>query len=267
MPKILVSNINIYYELVGDGNETLVLVNGLADDVESWGEQIDDFLDAGFRVLKIDNRGIGKSDTPVGPYTTALMASDIKAVVDELNITNFHMLGVSMGGMIAQEYALNYQEDLKSLILACTYAAPGPFCLRMFKIWEELAPDKGVPFIMREVTLWAFTQSFFENRPDDLAAFEKEMSEMTQSVDAYLAQLSAICTHDTVDRLSQITVATMTLAGEEDILIPVALSRYLHERLPNSQWRETPGGHACLWETPKPFNEKVLTFLKGNSID
>ena len=86
------------------GPETVVLVNGLADDLETWVYQADDLLAAGYRVLRFDNRGVGQTSKPAGPYTTRLFAQDTKALVDALGITGFHLLGTSMGGMIAQEY-------------------------------------------------------------------------------------------------------------------------------------------------------------------
>jgi 3-oxoadipate enol-lactonase len=263
MPTASVNGIDINYQLEGDGPETIVLVNGLADDLETWVLQMDALLGAGYRVLRFDNRGIGRSSAPAGEYTTALFAQDTKALVDELGITGFHLLGVSMGGMIAQEYALAHPGDLRSLTLACTYAAPGPFCSRMFAMWAELAPEHGVPFVMRDVTLWAFTVPFFEEREDELREFEAEMERMPQSVPAYLAQLHSIREHDTTARLGEIQVPTLVLAGEEDILIPVALSRRLHEGIPGSTWATTAGGHACLWEHPDPFNQAVLRFLEG----
>src|SRR5882672_5511128 len=106
MPIANVNGTEISYRLEGDGPETIVLVNGLADDLETWVLQMEDLLGAGYRVLRFDNRGVGQSDTPAGPYTTAQFASDTKALVDELGLSGFHLVGVSMGGMIAQEYAI-----------------------------------------------------------------------------------------------------------------------------------------------------------------
>jgi len=263
MPVASVGGIDINYKLEGEGDETIVLVNGLADDLESWAFQMDDLLAAGYRVLRFDNRGIGASSAPAGPYTTAQFAQDAKALVDALGIADFHLVGVSMGGMIAQEYAIAHPDDLRSVTLACTYAAPGPFCSRMFAMWADMAPRLGVPFVMRDVTLWAFTLPFFEDEEETLLEFEADMAAMTQSVDAYLAQLHSIQSHDTTDRLGGIAVPTLVLAGEEDILIPVALSRRLQEGIAGSQWATTPGGHACLWEKPAPFNRAVLDFLAG----
>lgn len=261
MPVARVNDIDVNYKLEGDGPETIVAVNGLADDLETWAFQVEDFLAAGYRVLRFDNRGIGASSKPAGPYSSRMLADDAKALVDSLGVTGFHLMGVSMGGMIAQEYALAYGADLRSATFACTYAAPGPFCSRMFDMWAGIAPVLGVPYVMRDVTLWAFTVPFFDQRGEELAEFETAMRYMDQPIHAYLAQLAVIQQHDTTSRLSQIAVPTLVLAGGEDILIPVSLSRQLHELVPGSTWATTKGGHACLWEHPAEFNQIFLEFV------
>lgn len=262
MPMARVHDIDLHYELDGEGEETIVLINGLADDVETWFAQLDDFTSSGYRVLRIDNRGIGASSKPAGPYSSRMLADDAKELVDQLGITGFHLMGVSMGGMIAQEYALAYPGDLRTATFGCTYAAPGPFCSRMFAMWADMAPVLGLPFVMRDVTLWAFTLPFFTDHGEDLAEFETAMRYMDQPVHAYLAQLAVIQNHDTTARLGEITVPTLVLAGEEDILIPVALSRQLHDAIPGSEWATTKGGHACLWEHPAEFNQTYLDFVR-----
>lgn len=261
MPTASVNGIDINYKLEGEGPETIVLINGLADDLETWVLQMDDFLGAGYRVLRFDNRGVGQTSKPEGPYTSRMLADDAKALVDELGLRYFNLMGVSMGGMISQEYALNYGGDLRTLTLACTYAAPGPFCSRMFAMWHDMAPVNGVPFIMRDVTLWAFTVPFFEEREDEAKEFEAEMAAMDMSVEAYLAQLNVIQTHDTTGRLDQISTPTLVLAGEEDILIPVSLSKRLREQIPGADWSTTKGGHACIWEHPGEFNRTYLDWI------
>jgi 3-oxoadipate enol-lactonase len=267
MAVATINDISINYKLEGDGDEAIVLINGLADDLETWAYQVDDFLAAGYRVLRLDNRGIGASSKPAGPYSSRMLADDAKALVDLLGITDFHLMGVSMGGMIAQEYALAYGSDLRSVTFGCTYAAPGPFCSRMFSMWQDMAPVLGVPFIMKDVTLWAFTVPFFEQREAELAEFEQAMRYMDQPVHAYLAQLAVIQQHDTTARLGQITTPTLVLAGEQDILIPVSLSRELQEAVPGAEWATTPGGHACLWEYPAEFNQAFLAFVKRHGRD
>jgi 3-oxoadipate enol-lactonase len=267
MATATVNGIDIHYQLEGDGPETIVLINGLADDLETWVLQVDDLLAAGYRVLRFDNRGVGSTSKPAGPYSSRLLADDAKALVDSLGITGFHLMGVSMGGMIAQEYALAYPGDLRSTTFACTYAAPGPFCSRMFAMWADMAPVLGVPFVMRDVTLWAFTVPFFTGRGDELAEFETAMAYMDQPVHAYLAQLAVIRGHDTTSRLGQLRVPSLVLAGEQDLLIPVALSRELHDAIPGAAWATTRGGHGCLWEFPAEFNKTFLDFVRQHGKD
>ena len=182
MPFAAVNGIDVHYRIAGAGLETIVLVNGLADDLDTWAFQEAELTEAGYRLLMFDNRGIGQTSKPAGPYSSRLLADDAKALVDHLGITGFHLLGVSMGGMIVQEYALAYPEDLRSVIMACTYAAPGPFCSRMFAMWADAAPVLGIPFVMRDVTLCAFTTEFFSDRPGELAQFETAMKYMDQPV-------------------------------------------------------------------------------------
>lgn len=265
MPIAHINGIDVNYELEGDGPQTVVLINGLADELETWAYQLPALLEAGYRVLRFDNRGIGRSDKPAGPYSSQLLADDAKALVDALGLSDFHLMGVSMGGMIAQNYALSYGSDLRSLTLACTYAAPGPFCSRMFSLWAETARVMGVPTVMRDVTLWAFTLDFFRTREDELAEFETAMRYLDQPVHAYLAQLAVIQEHDATEQLERLSaIPTLVLAGEEDILIPTRLSRDLSELIPGSTFRTTPGGHGCIWEHPDEFNSAFVGFLLEN---
>jgi 3-oxoadipate enol-lactonase len=227
MPDAFVNGITINYLVdneVGTAG-TIVLINGLADDLYSWDFQIPALVDAGYRVLRFDNRGIGATDTPEGPYTSKLLADDA------------------------------------SLTLACTYGAADPFCQQMFAMWGDLAQGLGVPFVMRDVALWAFTGSFFEERPEEAVEFGDAMASLEMSLDAYLSQLNVIQQHDALPRASQISAPTLVLAGEEDILIPVRLSARLRDAIPGAQWATVPGGHACLWESPDAFNTAFINFL------
>lgn len=268
MPTARINGITLNYQIDGpDGApETIVLINGLADDLESWGFQIPALVEAGFRVLRFDNRGIGKSDAPAGAYSSRMLADDAKAFVDLLGITNFHLMGVSMGGMIAEEYAIAYGNDLKSLTLGCTYGKADAFCQTMFAMWADLAKLTSVPFVMRDVALWAFTGPFFSDRPTEAAEFSAAMAALPMSLDAYLSQLAVIQDHDATDRLASISVPTLVVAGEEDILIPVRLSRQLQQAIPGAAWATVPGGHACLWESPDPFNATFIDFVRAQSL-
>ncbi len=120
LPTAHVNGINIDYSDVGNGR-TLILVNGLGGTKRLWRRQTRLFKKY-FRTITFDNRGVGKSDRPVGPYTIKMMADDTVGLMDYLRIERAHILGESMGGMIAQELAINHPERVDKLVLACTYA-------------------------------------------------------------------------------------------------------------------------------------------------
>ena len=111
---------------------------------------------------------------------------------------------------------------------------------------------------MRDVELWAFTGPFFNERPADASEFAAAMASLDMSLEAYLAQLAVIQKHDAIGRVGKIASPTLVLAGEEDILIPVRLSKQLQEAIPGARWATTPGGHACMWETPDAFNSTFV---------
>jgi len=167
-----------------------------------------------------------------------------------------------MGGMIAQRYALHYPDGIVSLTLACTYASPNLFCQRMFSMWADTAAVMGVPHVMRDVLLWCFTQDLYNERRENLEEFEEAMRFMTMSVPAYLAQLAVIQNFDTTKELDKLpNVPINVLVGEEDILIPVSLSKELHKLIPKSTWTAVKGGHGCCLEFPNEFNHAIVEFL------
>ncbi|MES2433018.1 MAG: alpha/beta hydrolase [Pseudomonadota bacterium] len=267
MPKAHVNGIDINYRFDGSETaaETIVLVCGLGDDINSWDFQMPALLDAGFRVLRFDNRGIGGSDRPAGPYSSKLLCEDTKALVDFLGLNKFHLLGFSMGGMTVQEYALAYPGDLKSAIFGSTYAKADTYCQMRFSLWGDIAAAVGVPAAMRDAALCLFTIPFFEDRPDDLAAFTAGMAQLDMSSEDFLAQLAAVQTHDAASRLDQIAVPSLVMAAVDDILIPLPLSKRLHGAIAGAKWATVPGGHACLWENPEPFNKVIVDFFKSNA--
>src|SRR5690242_7924462 len=170
MPTTHANGIEINYEVYGDG-EPLLLINGLADDLSYWGYMIDD-LKQHYKVIIFDNRGIGATEKPAGPYTTEQMAADAHGLLDALGIDRVHVLGVSMGGMIAQEFALAYPDRVLKLLLCCTCSEASAANLRLYRIWQETAPVLGLPQMMKEVLLWCFSPEFFQDHPE--AALETE---------------------------------------------------------------------------------------------
>ena len=260
MPTVSANGLEVAYRLDGEGAETVLLINGLADEKESWGLQAGALIEAGFRVLSLDNRGVGGTTKPAGPYTTRQMADDAKAVVDALGIGEIHVLGFSMGGMIAQEYALAYGDTLRSLVLYATYAEPGPYCLRLFDIWETLARSNGMEAAMRVGLMFCFTPAFYEDRAA-AGELDDAVSTLNMTEESFLGQLAALQQHDAADRLGGIGVPTLVLANEDDILIPPIQSRRIHDRMAGAEWLTVPGGHAGCSEFPESFNAAVLDFV------
>ncbi|QIW96898.1 hypothetical protein AMS68_002416 [Peltaster fructicola] len=267
MPLANINSISINYEFqraARDSSQTVVLVNGLADDLNTWDLQVPALAEAGYSVLRYDNRGIGRSASPAGPYTSQMLADDLHALLKHTGTTRFHLIGVSMGGMIAQTYALSYPNgstladghEMLSVSLCCTYAEPTNFCSRMFDLWADMAVRMSIQDVMKDVILWCFTVSFFRTRTSDLIEIDQAMEQLSMSQEAYLAQLNVIRTFDTTESLKQLHVQqqalgnldkskVLVLAGEEDILIPTQLSRELHELLAGSNWKTVRGGHGC----------------------
>jgi pimeloyl-ACP methyl ester carboxylesterase len=255
----------MYYQVEGDGPNTLVLVNGVGDPLEGWANQTADFLAAGLRLVTFDNRGVGRSGQPPGPYTSAQMAADLHEVVTAAGCDDFHLCGVSMGGVIAQEYALAHPERLRSLILASTFAAADPFTRAAFLTWSEVAEAAGMPMMMRAQAPWIFSPAFYAQSPGRVEELIAEAAESTQPAAAFAAQMAALVDHDARDRLPALTTPTLVLAAADDIIIRPALSRQLLDMLPNAAWREVPGGHAAFWENPGPWNQAVIKFVQTQS--
>src|SRR5579871_378234 len=145
MVKARVGDIMVNYEVVGEG-EPLLLIGGGGDDLTSWAFQIPTFAQH-FTTIAFDNRGAGETDKPVGPYTTAQMAVDAHGLLDVLEVDRAHVLGVSMGGMIAQEFAIAYPERVNKLVLACTCSEPSEANMRFFKFREAAAPRLGLSLL------------------------------------------------------------------------------------------------------------------------
>ena len=261
------NGIGIHYRITGDGPQDLVLVNGVGDDLDGWVNQVDDFTRAGLRVISYDNRGVGRSGSPPGPYTSAEMAADLKALAAGLGLGRFHLAGVSMGGAIAQEYAVAYPDDLRSLVLANTFAVADPFTRAAFDSWAVVAQAAGMPVMMRAQAPWIFSPGFYARHPDRVAELIAGAEGSTQPAEAFAAQMAALNGHDCASRIGAVGVPTLVLAASEDIIIRPELSRRLFGLLApgTGTWAVVPGGHAAFWEDPGPWNQAVIDFVRGNS--
>jgi 3-oxoadipate enol-lactonase len=261
MPVVQANGLDMHYRINGDGAETLLLVNGVGDDLEGWAMQVDDFAAAGLRVVTFDNRGVGQSSHPAGTYTSREMAADTKALADVLGLAPFHLAGVSMGGLIAQEYALAYAGDLRSVTLANTYARPDAYTRAAFDMWGQIAESAGMALMMRQQAPWVFSPAFYDKQPERLATFLAEMERSVQPASSFSAQIGALLSHDSTDRLAGLHTPALVIAADDDIIIRLSLSHRLYEELPQASWAIVPGGHAAFLENPGPWNRAVIEFI------
>jgi 3-oxoadipate enol-lactonase len=261
------NGIDIHYRISGDGEQDLVLINGVGDDLDGWANQVDDFVSAGLRVISYDNRGVGRSSQPPGPYTSGEMAADLDALVTALGLARFHLAGVSMGGVIAQEYAVAHGSGLVSLVLANTFAAADPFTREAFKTWATVAQAAGMPVMMQQQAPWIFSPGFYEQYPDRVAELVAGAEASTQPAAAFAAQMAALTGHDCAARIGAVRVPTLVLAARDDIIIRPELSRRLFDALDDGlgTWAVVPGGHAAFWENPGPWNQAVIDFVRAHS--
>ena len=252
---------------VDAGAETVVLVNGIGDDLEAWLLQVPDLLAAGLRVVSFDNRGLGASGRPPGPYTSGQGAADLRAVVVALGLKDFHVVGCSMGGLIALAYALGEPAGLRSLVLANTYAAPDAFTRDILESWAAILAAGGMPAVMRQMAPWIFSPAFHQDQAETLAGFITEMVASPQTAESFAAQLAILHDHDCWARLGEIRVPALVLVAESDVFIRPDLSRRMLERLPDARWASVPGGHAVMWENPAAWNQAIVGFIRDHATD
>jgi 3-oxoadipate enol-lactonase len=257
----------LYYEVHGEG-APLVLIMGIGYDATLWGlHQIPGFSKE-FQVVAFDNRDVGRSSKATGPYTIADMADDVAGLLDGLHIEHAHMLGLSMGGMIAQEFALRYPDRLDKLILSGTGAATGRSKFDPIAIWNFMKQHdpEGLIFAAQQF-LWLFSTDFLRNHQavdQTLAMLGSNPNPV--SPEAYSRQASAYIQHDALDRVGKIKAATLVITGEQDRLTPPWIGRELADAIPGAKFYlvDGPGSsHVLPLERPEDFNKIVLSFLKG----
>ena len=262
MPKVTVGDISMYYVEAGTG-EPLVLVMGLGADHLAWGFQFPAFAER-YRVIAFDNRGAGQSDAPDHPYSTRMMAEDTIGLMDALGIERAHVLGASMGGMIAQEIALNHPERVGSLQLHCTLGRPDDYLRAQLETGRVQRRKLTHEEAMRAGYLWLFAPSTYNERPEfvEMIIQNALANPYPMSLTGFERQCDAVETHDTLDRVTAIRCRTLVSVADQDILVPPRFSRSLAGRIPGAELRLIEGaGHGYFWERSDLFNTMCLDFL------
>ena len=258
-----VSDITLCYEEQGQG-EPLILVPGLGCGRWLWFRQLPSCAQM-FRVIALDNRGSGRSDKPPGPYTIAQMADDVKGLLEALNIEKAHVLGISLGGFIAQEFALRYPQHLGKLILVSTslggqnLVLPDAEVLQFFAQIGTGSPEEN----LEQGLQFVFTPECLAKRPKEIEELRNWMRKERVPQAAYLAQLMAATGFDAETRASQIQAPTLIVAGARDRVVPAENARRLAAVIPSAKLiMLSDCGHLCPVERAEAFNQAVLEFLQ-----
>ena len=256
-------DVRIAYEELGTG-EPVLLIHGLGYDRHGWGP-LPGLLGEQFRVVLFDNRGVGESDAPPGLYSAPMLAGDTLAVLDAAGAERAHLVGTSLGGMIAQEFVLAHPERVSRLVLACT--TPGS--LRAYPYPERtLALFAQFPLLPLEEGLRRFVENALadrtvETRPELVDEIYAYRLAHRPALEAWQSQGAASLTFDAIDRLGAIEVPTLVLTGTADNVVDYRNSQLLADGIPDARLELFEGlGHLFFWEQPERFAQVVGDFLR-----
>ncbi len=248
-----------HFEMTGSG-APVILVTGLAADARAWAFQVPAFAER-HRTITFDNRGVGRNQRLASRHAIADLADDVVAVLDAVGIDRAHVVGMSMGGMVAQEVALRHPSRLDRLVLVCTGSECHPeidVVRRRFRAQLETTPIAAA--FWRHALPVLFSRRFLADEWERLPELFGPAGDL--DVESVLAQLDAISGHDATDRLSSIEAPTLVLTGDADQLVPLACSELLARRIPGAELRIVVGGSHCFnIEMPDTFNRIALEFL------
>lgn len=265
MPQLNLGNVDLHYEVCGSG-EPLVLIPGFAAGAWIWSRNVAQ-LAKEFRVVTFDPRGIGKSSYASEPVTMRVLAEDTAALLHELGIERAHMLGVSFGGFVAQEFALAYPQSTRTLSLCCTsfggpnHVAPSMDILTAVVSTEGFNTKERI----RRNLLPAFSPDFVRDHPEEVDGFINLRLTNAVVEEAYRSQLKAGLGFDAEARVGAIKAPTLVLSGDADAIVPSENSRNLAAKIPGATLRLIEdGSHLFFLEQPDKFNQNVIEFLSQN---
>src|ERR1700722_1691518 len=269
MPTCELGSLTVYFEQAGTG-ERLLLISGTGGDLRNPPRVFDTPLASHFEILAYDQRGLGQTDIPEGPYTMAEYGDDAAALLAARGWESCLVMGISFGGMVAQELAIRHPDRVRRLVLACTSSGGAGGASIPF---DELATLEGEARGQRQIEM-------MDNRWDAARRSERaaEYKMMVDAMSGHLRsgelpaeaargaalQLEARRHHDTWDRLGIIGCPTLVCGGRYDGIAPPANSERLASRIPGAELALFEGGHGFLWQDPSAF-PRILAFLEENA--
>jgi 3-oxoadipate enol-lactonase len=260
MPKIPVRDIEIHYREQGAGFP-LVLLHGLNGDLTGWALAIPEWA-RHFRTIAVDIRGHGESGKPDQPYSIKGFAEDLHEFLRTLTIPQAHILGLSMGGAIAQQFALDFPQMVRSLVLVSTFSHIDEPCRRAFLKLRESLSSGGYPAFFDTVVELAFTPAYIAANPTGIAEL-KEKRIRSNSPAAIGRATEACLSFHLKDEIAAIRRPTLVISGREDVFTPIHLAEQIHRAIPHSQWKILEGvGHNLYIEKPVQLADIVLNFLR-----
>jgi 3-oxoadipate enol-lactonase len=248
----------IYWDEEGSG-APLLLIMGLGWSSHAW-YRTRPALSEKYRTIALDNRGVGRSEVSAGPYSMVQMASDAATVLNAARVNTAHIFGVSMGGMIAQEFALQYPKKVRSMVLGCT-AAGGPQAVRAEQDVLQILMTRG-----QDPDQFAKAMAPFIYDPGTPAERIEEDTAMRRKwyppAEAYFAQLQAILAWEAYDRLSQISAPTLVIHGENDRLVPPENAKLIAAQIPGAKLTMIPNAsHIFTTDQAEKAHQVILDFL------
>lgn len=243
----------------GGGGEPVLLVHAIGCDLRMWDELVP-ALSGRWRVIRIDARGHGRSPVPPRPYSLAELAADALAVLDRLGVERAHWVGLSMGGMIGQAFALGHGDRLGRLVLANTTSSYGPAGHAMWEARAKAVAEGGVAAVKDLAMTRYFSDDFRARHPEVVARVGARFLETP--AEGYIGCCDAIRDLDFTAELAQIRARTLVIAGEKDAGTPPAMSEAISSRIPGARLAVIPGAaHLSAVEAPTAFNALVRDFL------
>jgi pimeloyl-ACP methyl ester carboxylesterase len=265
VPTVAVNDTELYYERRGDG-EPLLMVMGMSGHSLHWGEPFLTALERDFELILYDHRGVGRSAATEAPFTIAHLAQDALALLDELGIERAHVLGISMGGMVAQELALSAPDRVLTLTLGATYSGGEGSRFTDDAVVQRLAMvilSGDADAIVR--TGWNFNVSpAFAAAEGNFEAFTQVASQYRMALPMTLLQVQAIIGHDTSERLAQITAPTLVVHGSADQMLVATNGEIVAGLIPGARLELLDGvGHLFFWERPERAAELIAEHAAG----